>query len=65
MKITDPMYLEVLTRFAQKHGRNWKSVLYDLWHSGQDAYHADGPALRQIRNHPDRDKVLQMITHKK
>lgn len=65
MQITDPMYVEVLTRFAQKHGRNWKSVLYGMWYSGQDAYQVDGAALRQIRNHPDRDKGLALVSYKK
>ena len=61
-KITDALYLDALQRFADKHGRQWKSLLWEKWLNGQDDYLADGPVLRQVRNHPMRDEVLAMIT---
>lgn len=41
---------EVLRRFAEKHGRTWKSRLMNSWLKGTDDRLADGGVLRQIRN---------------
>jgi hypothetical protein len=62
MKITDAYFTDALQRFADNHGKTWKSKLWDKWLSGQDAYMVDGSILRQVRNHPMRDEVLAMIT---
>lgn len=62
MKITDPVFTDALQRFADKHGREWRAKLWDAWLSSQDDYLPDGALLRQVRNHPDRDKVLDSIT---
>lgn len=39
-----------LQRFAQNHGRTWKSKLTDAWISGRDDRLPDGSLLRQVRN---------------
>ena len=39
-----------LQRFAQTHGRTWKSKLADAWISGRDDRLPDGSLLRQVRN---------------
>ena len=46
----DPEQLAALERFAEHHGRSWKSKLSSAWASGEDASMADGPLLRQVRN---------------
>jgi len=56
----------VLVAFKVKHGRNWRTTLDDLYYSGQDAcvrldgFPEAGSVLRQIRNHPDRDTLLNL-----
>jgi len=42
--------IEALQRFANTHGRTWKSKLVDAWISGRDEHMPDGGLLRQVRN---------------
>lgn len=46
---TEPQ-MEAIKRFAETHGRTWKSRLIDAWISGRDARLPDGGLLRQVRN---------------
>jgi hypothetical protein len=39
-----------LKRFAERHGRPWKSQLNAAWLSGADACEEGGCYLRQVRN---------------
>ena len=39
-----------LKRFAEKHGRTWKSKLKSAWANGTDSTMEDGALLRQVRN---------------
>ncbi len=48
-----------LQRFADQHGRTWKSALLRLWSRGGDEKHADGALLRQVRNNLGRDWLYQ------
>jgi hypothetical protein len=61
VKITDPYYLDALQRFADANGKDWRPKLWDMWLTGRDDYHPDGGILRAVRNHPDCDKVLDMV----
>lgn len=45
-----PEQYAALRRYAEKHGRRWKSRLSSDWASGRDAEQPDGAYLRQIRN---------------
>jgi len=45
-----PEQLWALRDFAEKNGRNWKSILKDAWASGKDDQLANGGLLRQVRN---------------
>lgn len=42
--------LAALQRFANQHGRRWKSELSTAWSTGRDDTLPDGPLLRQVRN---------------
>lgn len=42
-----------LWRFAEQHGRRWRSKLRLLWYTGRDEKHPDAAILRQIRNTPN------------
>jgi len=44
---TEPQ-MEAIKRFAETHGRTWKSRLIDAWISGRDARLPDGGLLRQV-----------------
>lgn len=39
-----------LQRYANQHGRQWKSQLSSDWSSGRDDRREDGALLRQVRN---------------
>ena len=45
---------EALSRFAKKHGRQWKSKLHECWMSGRYPYDIvntnDSAYLQQVRN---------------
>lgn len=45
-----PEQARALSRFADAHGRNWKSKLRAMWMNGRDALQPDGAYLRQVRN---------------
>jgi hypothetical protein len=45
-----PEQAKALNRFAEAHGRNWKSQLRTMWMNGRDALQPDGAYLRQVRN---------------
>ncbi len=45
-----PEQFAALQRYAEKHGRCWKSRLSSDWANGRDAEQLDGAYLRQIRN---------------
>ncbi|MVF24211.1 hypothetical protein EVC37_21760 [Methylocaldum sp. BRCS4] len=42
--------LNALKRWADKHGRTWKSKLRDAWISGDYGLFEDAPFLQQLRN---------------
>jgi len=46
-----PEMLAALQRFADKHGRNWKRALSDMWMDGRDERQDDAHLLRTARNH--------------
>lgn len=48
--VPEPEQMAAIVRFAQRHGRSWKSALRDAWASGKDDSMPDGPLLRQVRN---------------
>jgi hypothetical protein len=50
-----------LTAFKAQHGRSWRMKLWDLWLSGRDDRRADGSVLRSVRNHPQRDSILDRV----
>lgn len=41
---------QALQRYADRHGRNWKSSLCTAWVSRKDELMADAGLLRQVRN---------------
>lgn len=45
-----PGQIEALKRFAETHGRTWKSKLVNTWISGRDERIPDAALLRQVRN---------------
>lgn len=45
-----PEQAKALERFADAHGRTWKSKLRTMWMNGRDALQPDGAYLRQVRN---------------
>lgn len=65
---------DVLRTFKAEHGRQWKRKLWDLFASGQDEHARTkarshehpwgapiGSTLRQVRNHPMRDQILDLV----
>jgi len=46
---------QALWRFAERHGRRWRSKLRHLWYTGRDLNTPDAALLRQIRNNPGID----------
>jgi hypothetical protein len=50
-----------LRAFKAQHGRTWRARLWDLWLSGRDDRRADGSVLRSVRNHPQRDAILDRV----
>lgn len=45
-----PDQLQRLVRYAERHGRDWKSHLTLDWSTGKDVSQPDGHLLRQVRN---------------
>ncbi|MBN3760889.1 hypothetical protein [Burkholderia sp. Ac-20365] len=49
LETLDQAQRATLRRFASENGRRWKNALLQLWETGGDDRHQDGPMLRQIR----------------
>lgn len=46
-----PEQQDALQRYANKYGRNWKSLLAEAWQTGAELKEGrDGALLRQVRN---------------
>jgi hypothetical protein len=52
---------DVLRAFKATHGRTWRAQLWDLWLTGRDDRRPDGSVLRSVRNHPQRDAILDRV----
>lgn len=48
--LPNPAQLAALQRYANGHGRTWKSQLSQAWSLGRDECEPDGALLRQVRN---------------